>query len=321
MLQGHGERPVDITPFVYQSYDFFHRLFRIRGRVPQQLDDPAALIPAGGQQHRKGEGPLPDVGAGRLPQQVGGGHQVQSVVGDLEDPSQFEGPQSQDLHHVGRGVARSCPHVGRRANQAGSLLVDQLPVKGEIVVEPTDQSELQRLALHQLGVGDGQHAHRLDVQIGGGHLRTPGDQKVSGQHRQGVVPVGVHRRRAPPGVRLVDDVIVIEAPHMDQLDGRGRLHRPAVLRRPQAGGQERQKGTKALAARPEQVLGDVGRVLVLGGAELQQTALHLLEAGPDVWNIDQVSQVIHGKKGRKKGSYPTYTPKGRQQWCSVVAID
>ena len=57
----------------------------------------------------------------------------------------------------------------------------------------------------------------------GRDLRGPGQQEVAGQDGHQVAPAGIGALHAPPGAGLVDDVVVVQRAHVDQLDRHGAL--------------------------------------------------------------------------------------------------
>jgi len=85
----------------------------------------------------------------------------------------------------------------------------------DAVVEVAGQLQLQYLAFAQLSVSLGQQYHTLLAKAPGSHFRRPGEHEIPGQDGDGVVPVGVGRSRSSPRVRLVDDIIVVEAANVD----------------------------------------------------------------------------------------------------------
>ena len=94
------------------------------------------------------------------------------------------------------------------------------------------------------------------------------EQVVAGEDRDDVRPARVHRRHAAAGLGFVDHVVVVERSEVDQLDrgaagddvgGRGRADAGAGVARAQGEGR-----AQALAARREQVPGDVAEESVVG---------------------------------------------------------
>ncbi len=153
--------------------------------------------------------------------------------------------------------------------------------------------ELAGLALHELCVGGGEEANGLLAQVGGSGLRGPGHQEVSGEDRQGVVPVRVGRAGPTAGVGLVDHVVVIEAPDVDQLDGDPCFDRPAVAVGSELGGEQGQQRPVPLTARREQMLGDLGEVRVFALRDLEQALLEAIHLLPYARERDQASQLGH----------------------------
>ena len=119
-------------------------------------------------------------------------------------------------------------------HQGGRLALDGAEVRGLVAVDVVEALQLQDLALAQLGDGGGQEAGHFHPQRGG-QGRRPGQEEVAGQDGHDVRPAGVDALHAPPGGRLVDHVIVVEGPEVDELHS----HCPGddvVGRRPAAAG-------------------------------------------------------------------------------------
>ena len=85
------------------------------------------------------------------------------------------------------------------------------------------------LSFDQFRVGGCQQPHRLIRQGCGSRLRRLSHQKISGEYRDRVRPVGIGRYGAATGVGFVDDVVVIEASEVDEFHCHSRLDRPIVL--------------------------------------------------------------------------------------------
>ncbi len=157
----------------------------------------------------------------------------------------------------------------------------------------TLQLQLARLTLDQFGVGGGENPDRLLAEVGGCHLRRPRHEEVAGEDRNGVVPVGVDRTRSASRVGLVDDIVVVEGSHVDQLNGYTCLYGPVVLRRTELGCQQREQRAESLAAGEEQMLGDLGQIGVVGGGRIDQSFLDDFELFPDSGNMYETLEVFH----------------------------
>ena len=270
-------------------------LLGIGCRLVEELADPFPVRTAEGEKDGHRELALVDVRPGRLSELVGGGDEVEGVVGDLEDHPDLPSPRRDPFHGDGIGVGCHCPETGRRGDEARRLLPDDLLIGGDAVGEVEVEPQLAGLALDELGVRGGEEAHRLRGEMGRGRLRGLGHEEVSGEDGDGVRPVRVRRRGAAPGISLVDDVVVVETPDVDELDGDAGLDRAAVTGRSELGGEEGEKGPISLAAGREEVLGDVGETGLAGGGRLVEAPFDVCHAFPDAGERDQLVKLGHAQ--------------------------
>ena len=166
------------------------------------------------------------------------------------------------------------PQAGRGPDQAGGLAPDHPVVLLDGVIQIADQLQLSGLALHQFGVCAGEQSDRLLAEPCRRHLRGARHEKVARQDRHRVGPVGVDRCRPAAGVRLVDHIVVVEAPDVDQLHGDPGLHRTIVVTGPELGCQQSQQGPEALPSSLEQMLGNLGEEAVVGHGRFEQPLLN-----------------------------------------------
>jgi len=142
-----------------------------------------------------------------------------------------------------------------------------------------------------------------------GHFGRPGEQEVAAEDGHSVVPVGVDRDDPPAALGFVDHVVVIEAADMHQFDCHSGLDRPVAVAGSQFGSHLGQQRPVPLASGPQQVLGDLGEELVLGGGDLEKALLHLFQARPDPIYRDEISDdgMVHGaswRNGRDGSGHP-----------------
>ncbi len=145
----------------------------------------------------------------------------------------------------------------------------------DAVLHVPHQLQFLGLTFDQFGIGGSQQADRLLGEVSGCDLGGPCHEEVTGEDGNAVRPIGVDRWGAAPGVRFVDDVVVVERPDVDQLDGHPGFHRamaPGVG--PELGSEEGEQRAKPLAPGEEEMLGDLGQVRVVGGGGLEQPLLH-----------------------------------------------
>ena len=159
------------------------------------------------------------------------------------------------------------PNAGRGCEQRGGLAGDggQVGLLGTVYIE--GMAQFANLALAQRGDGGGQQSGHLRAQIRR-DLRGPGQQVVTGQDGFEVAPAGVYALDSPSGLGGVHDVVVVQGPLVDQLDGhtapddvsRGR----ARLGVQYLGGGHGQGRSYPLAAGIDQVTGDLGQEGLIG---------------------------------------------------------
>ena len=119
-------------------------------------------------------------------------------------------------------------HDGRE--QRGGLALDRALVALFGARDVEEVLQLEDLAAAQLADGGGEQRGDVGAERRG-ERRRPGEQEVAGEDRHDVVPAGVHARHAPPGLGLVDDVVVVERPEVHELD-RHRAGDRVVAARP-----------------------------------------------------------------------------------------
>ena len=124
--------------------------------------------------------------------------------------------------------------------------------------------QLARLTFDQFGVRRSKKPDRFETQMRGSRLRSPCHQKIAGEDGDGVGPVGVDRGCTPACVRFVDDVVVVEAADVDQLDRDPGLDRFVVGRGSELPGENCKKRPVPFAACLQEVLGDLGELGVVG---------------------------------------------------------
>jgi hypothetical protein len=123
--------------------------------------------------------------------------------------------------------------------------------------------------------------HDVGAQIGR-DVGGTGEEEVTGEDRDRVVPAGVGRGGAAAKLGLVHHVVVVERRQVGQLGHHGagdvaRGVRIAVLR-----GDQRQQRTEALAARVHQVARGLGDERVVARHRLAQRCLDIVETGPQL---------------------------------------
>ena len=240
-------------------------LLAVGGATLEQAADLGTVGSPGCIQHGQGEGSFADVAARRLAEPRLICHQVEDIVGELEHESHLPRPLADSFDGFPIGATGHGSEAGRSANQARRLSADHGVVLVRAVIEIVGELQLENLALAEGGVGAGDQGHRFSAEWCR-HLGGAGEKKVPGEDGDGVRPVLVDGDFAPPGVRLVDHVVVVERAEMDELDSDAGLDRAVIVPISQFGGDLCQQRAVALPACREPVLGDLGQERVVRGA-------------------------------------------------------
>ena len=128
-------------------------------------------------------------------------------------------PNSVSASRVGSPTRRHhAADAARRREQRRGLALDRRRVGLLGAVDVEEVLQLEDLPAAQLADGGGEQRGDLGAERRR-ERRRPGEQEVAGEDRDDVAPAGVHARDAPPGLGLVDDVVVVERPEVHQLDG------------------------------------------------------------------------------------------------------
>jgi hypothetical protein len=228
-------------------------------RTSESLPEAAGCVES--PQHRQGVDAFDEIVACGLAELRLGGDDVEHVVHDLEcDP-------------VGLAVLREGVHVAagqatdegadsaRRREQGGRLALDGMQVCGLRARDVVGRPELSDLSLAQ--PPDRGREQRSDLGAeGSSDLRGLGQQEVAGQDGGEVPPPCVHALDRSPGHCLVDDVVVVERPEVDELDRDAAAHCIVADLRfcgSSDRGRDREQRTDALAAGRHEMAGDLGQ--------------------------------------------------------------
>ena len=128
---------------------------------------------------------------------------------------------------------------------------------------------LCRGKLHDLALGDDRSGGREDIQRVeradvDHHSESLAEQEVADQHARLVAPDHARRLPAATQVALVDDVVMQQRRCMHELDRRRELDVALAGIAEHLGGGERHHRAQALAARRDQMIGDLGDHLDVG---------------------------------------------------------
>ncbi len=299
--------PIDIASRSDQIDHFCDGVVGVGGRHGEEFGNPRAFGSFQGEEHRQGELAFTDIRSGRLAQVTIGGHKVECIIGDLENHTEFPRPGADRLDHLRRSVGGHRSEAGRRADQAGGLATNDPEILDRTVLQVVVDLQFQRLAFDQLGIGMGQQADRFLSEGGGSDLGSSGHQKVTGQDGDGIAPVAVDRCSSAAGHGLIDDIVVVEAPQMNQLDCGSGVDRPVVHIGTEFGGQLGQQRPEPFSAGQEPVLGDLREEGVVRLRRFDQAFLNAVEPLPDLGARDQI-----GEFGG------VHTGLRRVRWCMVV---
>jgi hypothetical protein len=111
------------------------------------------------------------------------------------------------------------PIRARGRHQRRGLALDRREVRLLGAVDVEEVLQLEHLAPAQLADRRGEQRGDVGAERGG-ERRGLGEQVVAGEDRDDVRPARVHAGHAPPGLGLVDHVVVVERSEVDELDRR-----------------------------------------------------------------------------------------------------
>ena len=101
--------------------------------------------------------------------------------------------------------------------------------------EIVGQLQLPRLTLHQFGIGGRKQTNGFLAEMGGGDLRRPRHEEIPCEDGDRVGPIGVSRAGTTTRVGLVNHVIVIERPDVDQFHRYTGFDGPSIVGRAELG--------------------------------------------------------------------------------------
>ena len=231
-----------------------------------------------------------------------GGREVEHVVDDLEAHPEVV-PEARE--RVERGLVDPADHpadAARGGEQRRGLALDRRRVGllGAAGVEEVLQ--LEHLAPAELADRRGEQRGDVGAERRG-ERRCPGQQVVASEDRHDVAPPSVHRGHAATGLGLVDHVVVVERPEVNELAGHAAGHgRGGGRLRPlgRIGRAEGQGGPEPLAPGAHQVLGDLAEEPILAVDRPAQLALDALHVGGEGREL-QGGQADHRCHGTHRG--------------------
>ena len=190
----------------------------------------------------------------RLAELVGGGDEIQGVVGHLESHPQVV-PERLDLVAPRRrDAADDCADFAACRKQRSRFERDNAVI---LRLADAQVALLQRFDHLALGHLDGHVGHRFHHQmvlVGQRQRHRLGVEVIADQDGDFVAPQRVNRRIAAPQLGVVHDVVVQQGGGVDELDdGAEVVHARAVVAA-QAGRQDEQRRADALAAAGQDVL-------------------------------------------------------------------
>ena len=232
--------------------------------LPPLLDgaDPEGAFLGIGAGHglddRQGQLALAEIVADVLAGGLGVALHVEQVIDDLEGDAQRVAIVEHRAHMILGRARQHRARLGRGGKQRRGLAANDLEVDALVRAQVLRGGQLQHLALGdgRGGIGqDRQHAQaaRLDHQ-----LKGAGKEVIAHQHAGLVVPQQV--RRGPPAAlgAFVHHVVMQERCRVDEFHRRGQMHRIGPVVAAQLGCGQHQHRAQALAARFDQMRGDLG---------------------------------------------------------------
>ena len=227
----------------------------------------------------------------------------QDVVGDLErDPEQAAVVASAAAEHAGgleqlAGLERAALDVAldRRLRIVPLAALQGLPAR----------ERERRLS---------EHGHRIVVALGGERDEGAREQVIPRRLRGGGAVLGPRGGTAPPHPGPVDQIVVHEGRHVDELDGNTGRDR---CRRPDRRGQEREHRPQALAARGERFGSDLPHEAGVPGDRTRQLSFD---------DVEVVRQPGSAADGVERGAHravpvcrATMVPPSSRKWTSLKA--
>ena len=149
-----------------------------------------------------------------------GRREVEDVVDDLEAHPEVA---TEAGERVERGVADARDHAAdptRRREQRRGLALDRGRVVLLGAVDVEEVLQLEHLPAAQLADGGGEQRGHVGAERRG-QRRRASQEEVAGEDGDDVAPAGVDARHAAPGLGLVDHVVVVQRPEVDELAGDG----------------------------------------------------------------------------------------------------
>jgi len=164
-------------------------------------------------------------------------------------------------------TSQGCKEFGRFAADHGQVFV--LGGRGIL-----GGRKLHDLALGNHGGGRGQDIERLERADLHHHLEGLSEQEVANKHTGLVAPYHPGGRLASAHFAFVDDIVMQERGRVHELDGGRKLGVPVTPIACQVRHRHRQHRTQPLAARADQVIGNLGNHRDLGTGSRQNRGVH-----------------------------------------------
>ena len=136
--------------------------------------------------------------------------------------------------------------------------------------------ELQNFAFgdHRRGLRD--HGERRDHAGLDHHLEGVAEQEVADQHAGLIAPQHARRDLAAAHVALVHDIVMEQRRGVHELDAGGEFEMAVALVAAHAGGGEHEHRPQALAARGDEMIGDLGNRRDVGAGALNDQLIGAL---------------------------------------------
>ena len=134
------------------------------------------------------------------------------------------------------------------------------------------------------------------------------EQKVADQHAGLIAPQHARRDLAAAHVAFVDDIVVEQRRRMHEFDAGGEFDMAVALVAAHAGGREHQHRAQSLAARRNQMIGDLGNGRDVRAGALKDKLIGALEVGPDELQKTVEASVLFFSLSSSGMTIPTEPP-------------
>ena len=226
--------------------------------------------------------PAAEVVAHRLAQLGLAGGIVQRIVGQLEGGAELQPVAAERgpfLCHVAIFAGGHGADLGRGREQSRRLGLDHLQMGVQPRLQIVGDRQLAHLAFGDGRGRRGQDGQHLDAPVAHHQLEGAAEQEIAHQHGGLVAPQGIGRRPTAPQRAVVHHVVVQQRRGVDELHRRRQIDMAPALIAHHARGGDGEHGAQALAARGQQMAGQLADQRHRAFQALSEGAVHPLEIG------------------------------------------